>query len=170
MNTARSETSGTSDTSDNPGNPALASNRSEIRIQVRYSETDAMKFVYYANYLVYFEVARTSALAELGHPYWEMEKRNVLIPVLAAHCEYLKPGRYGDLLFIRTRRWRLGMARIRFEYEVAREAGKAGEVELLARGHTEHAFMHPEGRAIRPPREIVDLFPPYPAAGPAVPG
>ena len=121
-----------------------------------------MKFVYYANYLVYFEVARTSALAELGHPYWEMEKRNVLIPVLAAHCEYLKPGRYGDLLLIRTRRWRLGMARIRFEYEVVREAGQAGEMELLARGHTEHAFMHPEGRAIRPPREIVGLFPPYP--------
>lgn len=132
------------------------SNRSEIRIQVRYSETDAMKFVYYANYLVYFEVARTSALAELGHPYWEMEKRNVLIPVLTSHCEYLKPGRYGDQLTLRTLRWRLGQARIRFDYQVLR-----GE-ELLARGHTEHAFMHPEGRAIRPPKAIVDLFPPLP--------
>lgn len=151
-----------SETSETAVKPPSESNRSEIRIQVRYSETDAMKFVYYANYLVYFEVARTSALAELGHPYWEMEKRNVLIPVLAAHCEYLKPGRYGDLLLIRTRRWRMGMARIRFEYEVMREAGQAGETELLARGHTEHAFMHPEGRPIRPPREIVGLFPPYP--------
>jgi acyl-CoA thioester hydrolase len=133
------------------------SNRSEIRIQVRYSETDAMKFVYYANYLVYFEVARTSALADLGHPYWEMEKRGVLIPVLEANCEYIKAGRYGDSLTIRTTRWRSGPARIRFEYEVMR-----GE-ELLARGHTEHLFMHPEGRAIRPPREIVGLFPERPA-------
>ncbi|HKP95442.1 MAG TPA: thioesterase family protein [Fibrobacteria bacterium] len=132
------------------------SNQSEIRIQVRYSETDAMKFVYYANYLVYFEVARTSALAELGHPYWEMEKENVLIPVLTSHCEYLKPGRYGDQLTIRTVRWRVGLARIRFEYGVLR-----GE-ELLAQGHTEHAFMHPEGRPIRPPKAIVDLFPPRP--------
>lgn len=134
-------------------------NRSEIRIQVRYSETDAMKFVYYANYLVYFEVARTSALAELGHPYWEMEKRGVLIPVLAAHCEYLRAGRYGDNLSVRTSRWRIGAARIRFEYEVAR-----GD-ETLARGYTEHAFMHPEGRAIRPPKEIMGLFPEKP--GPA---
>jgi acyl-CoA thioester hydrolase len=125
------------------------SNQSEIRIQVRYSETDAMKFVYYANYLVYFEVAR--------HPYWEMEKRGVLIPVLEANCEYLKAGRYGDSLTIRTLRWRSGAARIRFEYQVLR-----GE-ELLARGHTEHAFMHPEGRAIRPPKEIVGLFPDRPA-------
>ena len=38
-------------------------NESEMELQVRYSETDAMRFVYYANYLVYFEVARTSALA-----------------------------------------------------------------------------------------------------------
>lgn len=133
------------------------SNRSEIRIQVRYSETDAMKFVYYANYLVYFEVARTSALADLGHPYWEMEKRGVLIPVLEANCEYIKAGRYGDSLTIRTLRWRSGPARIRFEYEVMR-----GE-ELLARGHTEHLFMHPEGRAIRPPKEILGLFPAKPA-------
>jgi acyl-CoA thioester hydrolase len=130
-------------------------NLSEIRIQVRYSETDAMKFVYYANYLVYFEVARTSALAELGHPYWEMEKRNVLIPVLESHCEYLKPGRYGDSLTVRTRRWRKSAARIRFEYQVLRDQ------EVLATGHTEHAFMHPEGRAIRPPKEIIGLFPPW---------
>ncbi len=134
---------------------APRTNESEIRVQVRYSETDAMKFVYYANYLVYFEVARTSALAELGHPYWEMEKHNVLIPVLAAHCEYLKPGRYGDSLTIRTKRWRLGHARIRFEYQVLREQ------ELLATGFTEHAFMHPEGRAIRPPKEIIHLFPEF---------
>src|SRR4051812_15972498 len=93
--------------------PLSIANESEIGIQVRYSETDAMKFVYYANYLVYFEVARTSVLAELGHPYWDMEKRNVLIPVLASHCEYLKPGRYGDRLKIRTLRWRLGMAKLR---------------------------------------------------------
>ena len=140
--------------------PSPTGNQSEIRIQVRYSETDAMKFVYYANYLVYFEVARTSALAELGHPYWEMEKRNVLIPVLTSHCEYLKPGRYGDQLTIRTLRWRQGLARIRFDYEVMR-----GE-ELLASGHTEHAFMHPEGRAIKPPREIVALFPVRPPVRP----
>ncbi|MEO7424514.1 MAG: thioesterase family protein [Fibrobacteria bacterium] len=137
----------------------MTANQSEIRIQVRYSETDAMKFVYYANYLIYFEVARTSALAELGHPYWEMEKRNVLIPVLESHCEYVKPARYGDELTIRTLRWRSGGARIRFDYEVTRSGA------LLARGHTLHAFMHPEGRAIRPPRELADLFPAFPGNG-----
>ena len=128
---------------------------SELRLQVRYSETDAMGFVYYANYLIYFEVARTTALAELGHPYWEMEKRGVLIPVLRAHCEYLKPAKYGDALIIHTVRSRLGHARIRFEYEVRREGGD----ELLTRGFTEHAFMSTDGKPLRPPTDLAELFP-----------
>ncbi len=130
-------------------------NVSQLRVAVRYSETDAMGFVYYANYLVYFEVARTTALAELGHPYWEMEKQGVLIPVLRAHCEYLSPARYGDALLIRTVRARLGKARIRFEYEVRREGAEA----LLATGFTEHAFMSPAGKPLRPPADLAGLFP-----------
>jgi acyl-CoA thioester hydrolase len=128
---------------------------SELRLQPRYSETDAMGIVYYANYLIYFEVARTTALADLGHPYWEMEKKGWLIPVLRAHCEYQRPARYGDSLVLRTRRMRLGKARIRFEYELRRE----GEDALLVTGYTEHAFMSPEGKPLRPPAPLMELFP-----------
>ena len=39
---------------------------SELRLQVRYSETDAMGFVYYANYLKFAERARTEWLRSLG--------------------------------------------------------------------------------------------------------
>jgi len=132
-------------------------NVSQLRIAVRYSETDAMGFVYYANYLIYFEVARTTALAELGHPYWEMEKQGVLIPVLRAHCEYISPARYGNTLLIRTVRTRLGHARIRFEYEIRRESEEAPL--LLATGFTEHAFMSPAGKPLRPPADLAKLFP-----------
>lgn len=137
--------------------PALSPGfaESETLLQPRYSDTDAMGVVYYANYLAYFEVARTTALAELGHPYWEMEKRGLLIPVLRAHCEYLKPARYGDTVRIRTARSRLGRARIRFEYALRRE----GAGELLATGFTEHAFMNRDGKPLRPPAEIIGLFP-----------
>ena len=128
---------------------------SELTLQPRYSETDAMGIVYYANYLVYFEVARTTALAELGHPYWEMEKQGWLIPVLSAHCDYHRPARYGDTLKLRTRRARLGRARIRFDYELRRE----NEEALLVTGFTEHAFMSPAGKPLRPPVELLKLFP-----------
>ena len=44
-------------------------------IKVRYAETDAMGIVYHANYLVYFEVARTDYLEKLGFPYERIGKR-----------------------------------------------------------------------------------------------
>jgi acyl-CoA thioester hydrolase len=135
--------------------PSLPWGTSELSLQPRYSETDAMGFVYYANYLVYFEVARTTALADLGHPYWEMEKQGWLIPVLSAHCDYHRPARYGDTLILRTRRSRLGRARIRFEYEVRR----AEEEPVLCTGFSEHAFMSPEGKPLRPPAKLLELFP-----------
>jgi acyl-CoA thioester hydrolase len=132
-----------------------ATGESSLRLQPRYAETDAMGVVYYANYLIYFEVARTTALAELGHPYWDMEKNGVLIPVLRAHCEYLRPARYGDSLIVRTMRARLGRARIRFDYTVLRE----GEEAPLATGFTEHAFVSPAGKPLRPPENLIGLFP-----------
>lgn len=128
--------------------------QSELRLQPRYSDTDAMGVVYYANYLVYFEVARTTALAELGHPYWEMEAHGLLIPVLRAHCEYHRPARYGDTLVVRTQRARLGRARIRFDYVILRD----GEEAPLASGFTEHAFVNRDGRPIRPPEDLMALF------------
>jgi acyl-CoA thioester hydrolase len=127
-------------------------------LQPRYADTDAMGVVYYANYFVYFEVARTNALAELGHPYWEMEKQGILIPVLRAHCEYHGPARYGDTLMVRTTRMRLGRARIRFEYSIHRVEGNH-ESAALATGFTEHAFVNPDGRPLRPPVDIMMLFP-----------
>jgi acyl-CoA thioester hydrolase len=131
---------------------------STMSLQPRYADTDAMGVVYYANYFVYFEVARTTALAELGHPYWDMEKNGILIPVLRAHCEYHGPARYGDTLIVRTNRMRLGRARIRFEYALHR-AESSGESAALATGYTEHAFVSPAGKPLRPPEDIMGLFP-----------
>lgn len=134
--------------------------RSVMSLQPRYADTDAMGVVYYANYFVYFEVARTTALAELGHPYWEMEKNGILIPVLRAHCEYHGPARYGDTLVVHTTRMRLGRARIRFEYSLHRAGtGNVPEGPALATGFTEHAFVSPAGKPLRPPEELMGLFP-----------
>ena len=51
------------------------------RLRVRYAETDRMGVVYYANYLVWFEVARADWLRETGWSYREMESAGVSLPV-----------------------------------------------------------------------------------------
>ena len=46
-------------------------------LRVRYAETDRMGVVYYANYFVWFEVARADLLRTLGWTYREMEESGV---------------------------------------------------------------------------------------------
>ena len=47
---------------------------SEIKIRVRYGETDQMGYAYYGNYAEYFEVARVEALRKLGFSYKKLEE------------------------------------------------------------------------------------------------
>ena len=51
---------------------------------MRYAETDKMGIVYYANYLVWFEVGRTDLLRERGWSYREMEGDGLSLPVVEA--------------------------------------------------------------------------------------
>src|SRR5690606_41632205 len=76
--------------------------RSVTRLRVRYADTDAMGIAYYANYFVWFEVARTDLLRTLGWSYRAMEDAGTLLPVIAADCRYRRPARYDDELEIRT--------------------------------------------------------------------
>ena len=122
------------------------------RVRVRYAETDRMGFVYYANYFVWFEVARTDWLRQTGWTYRDMEQEGVSLPVIEAHCEYRQPARYDDEIELRARATLLSPVRIRFDYDVVRD-----EV-VTASGHTIHAAMDANGRPCRLPDRVRALF------------
>jgi acyl-CoA thioester hydrolase len=64
----------------------------QTRLRVRYAETDQMGVVYYANYLVWMEVARVEYCKSVGFSYQEMERDDgVYLAVSEAHCRYLYP-------------------------------------------------------------------------------
>ena len=50
------------------------------QVRVRYAETDQMGIVYYANYLVWFEIGRVELLRSLGYAYSELEREHKLHP------------------------------------------------------------------------------------------
>jgi len=122
------------------------------RLRVRYAETDRMGVVYYANYFVWFEVARTDWLRETGWSYREMEADGISLPVIEAHCDYRQPSRYDDQIDIRTRATLLSPIRIRFDYEVLRDA------TVLSTGHTVHAAIDVGGRPCRLPARVLDML------------
>ena len=125
------------------------------RIRVRYAETDKMGVVYYANYLVWFEVGRTDLLRGSGWSYREMEVEGFSLPVIEAQCSYRQSARYDDDLDIRTTGTLLSRVRVRFNYEVVRAADDA----VLAQGYTVHASLDQDGRPRRLPDRIATLFP-----------
>lgn len=123
--------------------------RSHQQVVVRYAETDMMGVVYHGSYLPWFEIGRTTLLKELGLRYRELEAAGYRLPVLEVAAKYFRPAVYDDTLTIVTTLSEKPLLRIRLDYEVRR-----GD-ELLATGHTVHAFIDREGNPVRPPPFVV---------------
>lgn len=95
----------------------------EIKIRVRYGETDRMGYVYYGNYATYFEVARVEAMRSLGLTYKGIEDSGILLPVHTYDIKFLAPAYYDDELLIKTDIIEMPRARIRFRYETLNSEG-----------------------------------------------
>ncbi len=119
------------------------------QITVRYAETDMMGVVYHANYLPWFEVARTQLLREQNFPYRQLEADGFRLPVLEVSAKYRRPAVYDDTITIVATMREKPLLRIRIVYEVLR-----GD-ELLATGESTHAFCDLHGRPTRPPAAFV---------------
>jgi acyl-CoA thioester hydrolase len=113
-----------------------------------------MGIVYYANYLVWFEVGRTDLLRESGWSYREMELEGFSLPVIEAHCEYRQPARYDDEIEVRTSGTLVSAVRLRFSYEIVR----AADGVRLAFGYTVHASLGRDGRPQRLPERVREVL------------
>jgi acyl-CoA thioester hydrolase len=113
-----------------------------------------MGVVYYANYLVWFEVGRTELLRTLGWSYREMEHAGIGLPVIEASCLYHRPARYDDELEIRTEGTLVSAVRMQFDYRIVRAPGD----ELIVTGRTLHAAVNAQGRPARLPERVTGLF------------
>jgi acyl-CoA thioester hydrolase len=109
-------------------------------VRVRYAETDQMGIVYYANYLVWFELGRVEVLRSLGLTYSRLEtEHGCILPVIEARCRYRKPARYDEEIVIETRPAMLRGTVLKFAYRIYRKPDQEGkERELLAEGETVH--------------------------------
>lgn len=127
--------------------------RIDVDLEVRYAETDQMGVVHHANYLIWFEVARTRLCEESGLHYSEIERLGYMLMVTRAEVEYRRGARYGDR--VRVGCWidRLGSRGLRFAYEVARDG------DPIATGVTEHVWV--EVAARRPCRMPAELSQPF---------
>jgi acyl-CoA thioester hydrolase len=108
-------------------------------VRVRYAETDQMGIVYYANYLVWFEIGRVELMRSLGLAYSQLEREHqCILPVIEASCRYRSPARYDDEILIETRPSLLRESVIKFAYRILRKAPEGQDAAVLAEGETVH--------------------------------
>lgn len=89
--------------------------------KVHYHDTDCGGVVYYANYLKYFEEARTEFMLDKGVDLRELSKDNILFAVKGVDVEYRAPARYGDDLLIRTEIIKIKNASLEFSQSAQKD-------------------------------------------------
>ncbi len=122
-------------------------------IRVRYAETDQMGVVYYANYLVWMEVARVEYCKAVGFNYKEMEMEDgIFLAVAESQCRHISPARFDDEITIATTIAEAGNRLVTFEYEMSCSGRK------VAKGKTRHIFLNRDLRPVRLPPKYCTLF------------
>ncbi len=92
-----------------------------LKIKIYYEDTDCGGVVYYANYLRYFERARTEFLESRGVSLKKLMDEGIYFVVAEASLKYRTPGRYGDVLDVETTVDKAGPASISFSHRVLKE-------------------------------------------------
>ena len=93
----------------------------EIKIRVRYADTDQMGVVYYANYLKYFEEARTEVLAEKGIDLKFLSQNSTWFVVKSVNIDYKAPAHYADKLEIISKISKIKNVSLEFSQDIKRD-------------------------------------------------
>jgi acyl-CoA thioester hydrolase len=117
-----------------------------------------MGVIYHANYISYYEIARTELLRNTGiYSYNEMETDGIMMPVVEIHSKYILPAYYDENLTVRVIIKEMPTAKITFFYEIFNE-----KQELLNTGMVVLAFMNSKTRRpCRPPQKLINCLKDY---------
>ena len=119
-------------------------------LRVYWEDTDAGGVVFYANYLKFFERARTEWLRSLGHSQQQLRETTGAIFIVAeTSIRYLRPARLDDLLDVSVELREAGRATML----IAQQAWRGGE--LLAEGSIRIGCV--DAQTLRPRRIPIDL-------------
>ena len=112
-------------------------------IVVRYAETDQMGIVHHSNYPIWYEVARTELIKQMGLTYSEMEQQGLILPLIELQSKYISAAYYEDRLIVEAELKKVTGVKMEIEYAVYREDDETP----INVGKTIHALV---GRNLKP--------------------
>ena len=122
----------------------------DIQLRVRYAETDQMRIVYHANYLVWCEVGRTEYIRSVFASYAEVERMGVSLAVVEASLRFHAPARYDDLITVTTTLREARSRTMTLDYVIT----NADTGEKLVTASTTLASTDSNGRLVSMPAEL----------------
>lgn len=135
-------------TSPNPPGGILDGALHLYAVRVYYEDTDLSGITYHANYLRWFERARSDLLRLLGIDQRAAIEAGVgAYAVAEVNLKYLRPAKLDDDVLIETRCTELGAASCRM-HQAARRSG-----DPLCEATLRVGFLSPDGRPRRQPAE-----------------
>lgn len=128
---------------------------SEVKLRVRYAETDQMGVVYHSNFLIWMEIGRVEFMRELGFDYKKMEAEDDChLPVVEVRCRYKAPAHYDDAVVVRTQLRKVRGPLVHFAYEIVRE----NDQTALAEAETVHIAVNSRMEKRSLPPHYEDAF------------
>ena len=120
-------------------------------VRVYYEDTDAGGVVYYANYLKYFERARTEMLRAMGYEQDELiANEGIIFVVRSVQVDYLSPARFNEQLQVSAKVSVAKKVSLTFEQVITR-----GE-DVLCKGSIRIACL--DAQTLRPKIIFETLF------------
>ncbi len=124
------------------------------KVKIYYKDTDAGGVVYYANYLRFFEAARTEFLLERGIDLSTWIERGIHFVVIHTELDYLSSARYGDVLQVETECTSVSGVRL----DLINRAVREKDGETMVNGLTRLACIKEKGKPCRIPEEIREVL------------
>lgn len=125
-----------------------------MEIRIYYEDTDAGGVVYHANYLHYFERARTEFFRQRGLSVRELHERGCIFPVVRVEVDFRAPARHDDLLRIETQVLEVGKTSFVLGQQVIRSIDEV----LLVAGTVKLVCISPAMKAKRLPADILEAL------------
>lgn len=125
-----------------------------MELRIYYEDTDAAGVVYHANYLKYFERARTEFFREHGLLVADLAEAGFVFPVVRMEINFTSPARHDDLLIVATIPAQVGGSSFGMHQWITRKR----DGTLLVDAQVTLACVGPELKARRMPVEVRQIL------------
>lgn len=114
----------------------------EYKHRVQYYETDTMQVTHHSNYIRFMEEARVEFFDQIGWCYKKFEDEGIVSPVIEVSCQYKKPTRFYDVIYIDIEVEEVTAAKLKLKYSM-----RVNE-DIVCTASSSHCFIDSNGRPV----------------------